>query len=409
VSLRQQLHWALWVQGLGAASVLGALLLLGYTLGPVDQGIFSRTKSELEFVRTLALCGLPQALFYFVRLGRMALPKALHWVAWSVLFALVSACAYTYVVVHFSGPDFERVFFTAAVGMSVLHGQLRTLMLLDRNTLWFNLITAWPQWWVLMTVAVCVWSDIRGDIWGGAWGLDHTPSWRLVFALGFAGAAGLALWRLRQTARLLPRDQGVATPVSASELGRYGLAAWLTALLSTGGALFLQCWVEHTQGPLSLGLFTMAMTLVQVPLTPLNYAAPLLLRHWMGVSHGANAQARRWSMALFGAALALAALLGLLSTVWPHLGLGAAYTGLALALAILLVGAAAEMASRLLAAQAHAAGQPGRVLRAEAARWSTLVVGMSLPLPASVWVVCALWSVAAFACALVFWVGAVKK
>ena len=116
---------------------------------------------------------------------------------------------------------------------------------------------------------------------------------------------------------------------------------------------------------------------------------------------GAQAS-QRWALMLFGALLGIAALGWLVAPLWPRLGLGAGYDGLARALAVLLVGGAAEAASRVLGVNANAAGTPWVAARAEAARWVVLGVGWLAPLPVGLLPMCALWSAAALAAAAVF-------
>ena len=162
----------------------------------------------------------------------------------------------------------------------------------------------------------------------------------------------------------------------------------------------MQRWVEAGQGRIGLGQFTMAMTLVQVPLTPISYAAPLLLRRWM--EQPGAAASRRVAGAVFAVLLMAAALVWIAASTWPDLGLGPAYAGTTRALAMLLAGGAAEAASRVLTVQASASGLPWIAVRAEAARWAVLGVGW-LALPAPVLLpVCAVWAVGAWAAAAVF-------
>jgi hypothetical protein len=100
-------------------------------------------------------------------------------------------------------------------------------------------------------------------------------------------------------------------------------------------------------------------------------------------------------------------LVWLLAGVWPDLGLGPAYAGATRALAVLLAGAAAEAASRVLTVQASARGLPWIAVRAEAARWAVLAIGwLALPAPGLL-PVCAVWAVGAWAAAGVF-VGAAR-
>jgi hypothetical protein len=144
-------------------------------------------------------------------------------------------------------------------------------------------------------------------------------------------------------------------------------------VLSTAAILAVQRWVEAVAGRAALGQFSTAMTLVQVPLLPISYAAPLLFRRWME-QPGARAS-RRWAGLLAVLLLAVALLVWLLAPIWPDLGLGQAYAGATRALALLLAGGAADAASRLLTVQASASGSPWVGVRAELARWGVLAMG----------------------------------
>ena len=92
----------------------------------------------------------------------------------------------------------------------------------------------------------------------------------------------------------------------------------------------------------------------------------------------------------------------LVAGVWPDLGLGTAYANATSALAVLLVGGAAEAASRVLTVQASATGLPWIAVHAEGARWAVLAVGwLAWPAPGLL-SVCAIWALGAWAAGLVF-------
>jgi hypothetical protein len=382
VSLKRQLLVSFALQGAGAAAVLLATLLLGARLGPEVQGGFSRVKAEVEFIAAFAMFGLPQALFFYVKSGAMSGRTALRWALGCALLALPIAALYA----AWRGEAGLVLVLTMSVAVSagVAHGQLRALLLVRERTAWFNVLTALPQLLVLvgvMQVLVRRTADV--------------PQWFALFALAYAAAAAISWWRLRSAP-----DVQVAAGVGWRALGHYGLAAWLTAALATAAILLVQRWVEVTQGRVALGQFTMAMTLVQVPLTPISYAAPLLLRRWME-RPGAQAS-RRVAALVFSLLLVAAMAMWLVADPWPDLGLGPAYIGATRALAVLLAGGAAEAASRVLTVQASASGLPWIAVRAEAARWAVLAIGwLALPAPALL-PVCAVWAVGAWAAAVVF-------
>ena len=419
MSLRRQLGVSFAVQGAGAAAVLLATVWLGAALGPEVQGGFSQAKSALEFVAALALFGLPQALFYFVKSGAMGAGAALRWALGASVLALPIGVAAAWCM---RGPGFQvsaDAFWPAAMALGlavaalVAHGQLRVLLLVRDRTLWFNLLTALPQLLALVGVGVV----ISGAAFGGPMPVPPAAWWSL-FATVYAVGAVLAWRRLRSAVVERVVASSVAASVRSSvgssvgwrALGHYGSAAWLTAVLASAAVFAAQRHVEALAGSAALGRFTLAMTLVQVPLTPIAYAAPLLLRRWMEPSRTAlpctappgARDALRWAGALFGGLIAAAALVACFATVWPDFGLGAAYAGVTLAVAVLLTGAAAEAASRVLTVQASARGLPWVGVRAELARWGVLALGAALPLPAGLLPLCAVWTAGAIAAALVF-------
>ena len=389
MSLRRQLLVSFALQGAGSASVLLATVWLGASLGPEVQGGFSRTKAEIEFIAAVAMFGLPQSLFFHVKAGALSGRAAQRWAFGSAALALPIGAVYGLTQHGQAGPGL-LLLFGLAVAAYVAHGQLRVLLLARLRTEWFNVLTALPQVLLLAGVGVVVG-------WGVALAAGQgTAVWLWVFGLAY-GAAALVAWRRLGTAPELP---AAATPAGWRVLGRYGLATWLTAVLATAAALAAQRWVEGSAGLAALGQFTLAMTLVQVPLTPVTYAAPLLFRRWMEQS-GARAS-QRLAALLFMGLLGVAAAVGLAAPLWPDLALGPAYAGATAALAVLLAGGAAEAASRVLTVHASASGLPWVGVRAEAARWVALGFGwLLLPQPLGLLALCAVWAAAAWAAALV--------
>ena len=412
--MRRQLLTSFGVQGVGAAAVLLATLALGASLGAEVQGSFNRTKSEIEFIAALAMFGLPQALFFYVKSGALSGRAALHWVRGSALLALPIGAA-SALVQHGRASLWPVLLLSLAVAACVAHGQLRALLLVRERTVWFNGVTALPQLLVLVGVTALI-----------GWGTTVASAWVALFGLAHV-AAGLLAWRrLRATGGGSPGavpvspavPAGPAMPVATSAptapatplppaaaigwrgLGHYGLAAWLTAVLATAAILAAQRWVEAAEGAAALGQFTLAMTLVQVPLTPISYAAPLLFRRWM--EQPGEQVSRRWAGALFALVGGVAVATWALASVWADLGLGPNYAGATRALALRLAGGAAEAASRVLTVQASASGLPWVGVRAELARWGVLGLGVLLPLPPGLLPLCAVWALAAAAAAAVF-------
>lgn len=386
MSLRRQLLASLGLQGAGSAAVLLAMLYLGVRVGPEAQGEFSRTKTEIEFIAAAGMLGLPQSLFFYVKSGRLSENSALRWVLGSSVLALLLGTGYALLQLRAAGA-LAVALFAAAVGMCVAHAQLRALVLVRQRTEWFNLLTALPQALILFGVIGLVNADVSMR--------PAVTVWAPVFAFAYGIATAWAWQRLRHSP-----DGMLGAGGSRRDIARYGVAAWLTAVFVNAAILVAQRVVEHAAGLAALGQFTLAMALVQVPLTPISYAAPLLLRRWMERPGGAAS--RRWAGKIFASMIGVALLIWLIAPWWPDLGMGEAYAGATRALAVLLAGGAAEAVSRLLVVQASAIGRPWVGVKAEAARWFVLAVGWTLPLPNGLLTMCAIWAVAAGAAALVF-------
>lgn len=378
---KREMLTALGLQAIGSAAVLLATVLLGVRLGPEIQGGFSNVKAEIEFLSALTMFGLPQALFFYVKSGRLDGRDALRWIVGCTALALILGVAYA---VYRAQSMAVTMLLAVAVSAMVAHGTMRGLLLVESRPIWFSLLTALPQMLLLCGVATAI-----------EFGAADVRAWLMVFAAAYI-VAGVAVWR-----RLSRSPLRAAThKVSWRALLHYGMANWLTAILVTAAILFAQRWVDKDLGAAALGQFTMAMMLAQVPLTPISYVAPLLFRRWMD-RPGAEASRQIASM-VFATFLGAAAIAWFVAIVKPELGLGMAYVGALPALAVLLTGCAAEAASRVLTVQASARGTPWIAVRAEAIRWTVLLVAwMILPEP-SLTVICTVWAAGAWAAAGVF-------
>lgn len=355
MTLRADLLRTVLIQALGAASLLLAVLWLGATLGPEAQGRFSRTKAEVELLGALAMFGLPQAMFYFVQRGELALRRAFRIAA--IAAAAGGICALAYALL---GPPQARgalaVAFAVAAAGCVWHGELRALLLSLRSTAWFNGLTAMPQ--IVMLAVAVLWAARDGG--------------EVALAAGFALAYVMpALLARRVLARHAGAEEGAAAGTAA--MIRFGAAAWLTATLGAAAVVLAQRSVESALGAAALGVFTMALSLAQVPLAPVNYAAPLLFRHWMNREQSPLPVGR---MLLPATAIGGLATLAFVIDAWrADFGVGERYAGIGLLLPLLLLAAAGESLLRVLAAHANAAGAPWRVVIAEALRCTVLAVG----------------------------------
>lgn len=356
---RTQLLWTLAVQGLGAAAMLVAVLFLGTTLGPAEQGLFSRVKTELEFITALCLLGMPQAVFYFSTSKKLQRKQAYRVIA--VVSSIALAAALLYAGFTRSEGLIYVVMFALATTAFVIHGMLRVLVLADSSTRSFNIVTAAPQIILLLLLMALV--LLLGEL--------TAPQVASVYLVALVIGASIA-WMALGKAAPVAGTEASATP---KELLNYGAAAWSVAALFGASNVL---WLRHIEGSLSLtavGIFTMGLALVQVILTPFNYALPLLFKRWMTnpLTNGALRPAL-WSGAV--TLTLVVAVLGL-TEFGPSLPWLAAYAQLDQLKWVFGAIAVAEVVLRVAAVAANTLGRPWTPALAEMARSLILIASLS--------------------------------
>jgi hypothetical protein len=378
----------LLLQGGGGAATLLAALWIGRALGPAQQGQFNQLKSLVDLGAALAALGMPQALYVAAQSGRLELGAArrlslkVALLGWPVGLALawwhgLAGPGAASVAARNAAPGWMlAAALAAAVALATLQAQWRALTLLGQATWRFNLVTVAPQGLLL---AVAAWVVAQGGVEATALASVLAALWLLA-----SWYAGQALMRLQSGAevRLAPPAGSPAPgPAAWGELARHGLATWAAASLATLAIVLLQRLAQQQGGAAALGMLSLALLLVQVPLTPLNYALPLLLRHRLG--GGVRTRRMVRFAPLVAAPFGLLALAVLALGSWrSDLGLGAGYTGLHQVLAWLMLAGAAEAVLRVVTVDTQAEGQPWRSAAAEAARVLVLLAGAASGWPA---------------------------
>ena len=376
---RNQLLWTLALQGVGAMAVFGAVVLIGSQLGPQAQGLFSRIKSELEFVAALSMFGMPQAVFFFLSSRRMSRAAALRLGALLSLAGVAIAGVYLVGVTRSASVSYAILFAVASAAV-VLHGILRVIVLALATTRLFNLVTALPQLMVLLLVLAVI---LGGSL--APWMVTA------VFVLAFCAGSAFAWLALRSTAEPAGETQpDLATP---KDLLSFGAATWFVATLSTAAAAF---WLRHTEATLGLaavGVFSMGLTLVQLVLTPFNYAVPLLFKRWMaspGSSH-----AIRWALLAGLGVFCLIATVLAIQGLFPVPEALSAYGGLRELKWPFAVSAVAEVMMRIAAVAANAAGHPWAPVCSELVRMAVLGIAAGFGMAGELVPVATWWAIAA--------------
>ena len=330
----RQVLWTLLIQGSGALLAFATVAWLGRTQGPVAQGVFSRTKTELEFLASVASLGLPQALMYFAQTRRLSVTRALRISSAAAVLGAIGAAVYGLV----RGDGLAVPVVAAAVFGMVWQGNLRTILLGVSTARSFNVVTAGPQALILV------------------WVLSTTPALGMNTAIAAGGyAVAFGIVAVVAGARLMRRPESrVEQEVRSRQLASYGIATWISAMAVTGTLLACTLYVDATLDPRALGLFTATVVLAQVALTPLNYLLPLLLKRWVS-----STGHRRWPYLLIGTAppLLAATALKAAGTSWAGERLGD-YAQVSDALWMVCSVVGLEVAVRLLAADQLAKGRP---------------------------------------------------
>lgn len=288
------------IQGLGSLAILLCTVLLARSGGATLQGSFSSVKAEIDFLSALFLFGLPQALFYYLHTSGLS-QRTFFWViVGQTLLATVGGGAYWLVA---SGEKsrtlVSAVLIAFAVGLSVAYGALRGAVLACRSARLFSLISAAPNVLILVTAATAaVLRQFHGDL---------VLRMLQLFGLAYLVSAAIAVLAIAGVSLSISGGNAV----SARRLYEYGAATWISPVLQSTVVLVV---VKHIgampTGTALVGVFSAALLLINLVLTPLNLAAPVLFKQWTEVTQKARVK-EMWIIAMSMAAgtLTLAAIL----------------------------------------------------------------------------------------------------
>ncbi len=264
MTVHREVRWTILIQGVGAVASLTTVVLLGIVAGPSVQGEFSRLKSALELVIAIAMLGAPQALLYFLRLKQITQRQIVHITLTTGLIGV--ACTSLYALIQQQIAPITLFLLASTTAAGTIHGVLRGAILASRSSSIFNTITILPQ--ILLLPAVLIATNFSDHSSAGAI-LPFFFTWFLSAAIAFFFSRNIAPTR-------------VANPISLLQLVNFSGASWLTTVLMSGTpALWLQ-YISTSSGKIDTGYFAMGMVGVQAVLTPINYATPLLFKHWTG-------------------------------------------------------------------------------------------------------------------------------
>lgn len=385
--------WARWrdllesgiTQSFGSAAALLTTVLLARFGGAELQGRYSLVKAELDFLTALLLCGLPQAVFYFLEKGRLSVSVARQIIVAQTVIGASIALAWKTLVGTASDANSGTALLAGAYG-AALGGMLgfavvRAAILALQSSRVFSFYSAAPS--VLVLVGVIVAFLVNGK--------DTT---RAELALVFASAYGATL--LVGFGMLVssssPR-KGVLGASLMRQLAAYGAATWMASISQAACVFGLLYWVEsQLGGSRAAGVFAAGLALVLVVVTPLNLIVPILFRNW---SRASSVERRREfvDMAVIvvaGAGIGVAAMAVFGSEIVSII-FGQEYIQHAHTMFVLFLGVAPECVLRLCGVSFNSTGHPWITVVVEAVRLALLGTGIlafgnSLVTVAWIWV-----------------------
>ena len=327
---------------------------MGIAFGPALQGQFNQLKSLIDLAIALAAMGMPQALYIYVQSGRISMNQA-----WRISLGVGGLGLGTGAVVMLwsMGANPALLALTGAtVVAGCLHAQWRALVLLSPQTILFNLVTVTPQ---LLLLPLAAWVVLFAKT-----SLLALSSAMFLVWVTAAVSAGLVVAKL-------PTETSVRFAPQLRALFAHGLSTGLTAVFAILATVLLQKAAQQSTGNTGLGLISMALLLAQIPLTPLNYALPLLLRNRLAQAKTSNHQHKAALISTLSMVM-LAGVVWGLGHIRSDMWLGAAYSGLHVLLTMFLVAGAAEVALRFGSIEAQATLKPWKIAVAEGIRICTL-------------------------------------
>jgi len=264
--LQRDVAMAIVCQGFGAASVALGMVYIGGQCGPVVQGGFSLLRSEIEFISTASILGIPQAAFFYLRKGEVQMAVLARAVLLVVILAPAFAMMYS-ILTDRNAYDYVSVGISAAI--CTIHSCLRVVVLAKCNPIAFSMCTLFPQILIAMTAVIIA---VAGQPQGAT----------LAAAFGgiFLGAIifDVVLLMANRTDDC-PRPH--ANVASLGKIVAYGLPIWGSIAVSMLSSILIQRCVEHKIGPASLGVIAMAMMVISTAAMPFAYAAPLMFKHYL--------------------------------------------------------------------------------------------------------------------------------
>lgn len=359
------LGWSSAIQAVGSAAALGAVSVVAHLRGPAAQGSFSAIKAEIDFLAVTLCFGLPQALFFAIQTRHLTQRDG-------VLVALTHSLIATLAVWLWSSVIADQgtlasLLYSGTVGAAVAYSSLRGAALASRTTTEFSVLSAAPGVLLLAVVVLALCFELP---------TGESRNWTLgLFSVVYlvTSVMGIASSRVPRLPRL--------TDLSLrrlQELYRYGGATWLSASTQSAGALCAFAWLEHVLVlPEEVGIFSAGLVLVSLLVTPLNLAAPLLLKHWTG----RNAEGRKDEfLYLSGAFIALAAVLcgmvALSRDAIVAVAFGAAYLDHSGVIALTACAVPTQGLTKIVGIALSAAGNPGTAALVDIARLMALASGL---------------------------------
>ena len=357
------------ILGLGSTALTQVLITRRY--GPQGQGYLCYWKSTVEFVASIGLFGLPQALVYLLNAHSLQAKWAIklstyYCIALGLLGAGVTSAMWLFRASPLQG--FDRLAMASIVIASttmILHGLYRSISLSTRSIVIFNLITIMPA-----VISLCLYA-----VWRSA----KPKELVLVVIVAWVAsslAAALILNFNPFSGRL---DELSITLEKIKQTVGYSFWSFIPGLsysLVIAGSYRL---IHQEEGDAGVGQFSVSLLILSMAVLPLTMIVPILYDTWSKEANRPNNRRSFLALSHLGTMFGiLACILGVILVEPVTLTVfGSAFSPSVRTTKFMLLSAYAIYQTRLLSAMLLAVGRPHTVAFAAVLRSGVIFLAIS--------------------------------
>lgn len=366
---------SLLTAGLGQLVLMVSGVLVARSLGPEDRGYLALVVLVPTILTAVANLGLPLATTYYVARDRSrAAPIARSVLRDAVGQAVVIIAAQLVILWIVFADEPERVKVAGLISLAALPGilaqqyGLALLQGLQRFAAFNTLRTTPAAMYALGVLMVFV------------LGIDHLVE---IASVWVVAQASVGVVTLGFALRRLPADAPQSSPVSRSQLMKFGLKSFIGYVSPVETFRLDQAVIALFLTPAALGLYVVSLTLTNLPRFVAQSIGMVAYPEVASISDPQAARRRMWRYVVVGALITalVIAPLEVMAGLLVRFFFGDEFGGAESITRILLLGTFFVGLRRVLADGARGAGYPGLGTIAEVASWMSFLPALALLLP----------------------------